>query len=124
MDKDHSLQTSQVELEVEPMSTKAASSWTTEVMRHNGQEKEHEASCNRGEFQCNGEVSWCMEQKKSVCQATQDEDDGMLGQITQAARSALQATEPVEIARDAVAEGKTDTALVQRKSHLQGHLRA
>jgi hypothetical protein len=116
MGKDHSLQRGQVELQLASMDAEVATAvtWTKTIRRFQGQVKEHEASCRDGTFRCDGDAVWCVEQKKIVCQEIPMED---------AAQLALQPAESLTIAGHAKIDHQNDLAFMQRRSHLQGHLK-
>jgi len=138
MGKDLSLQRGQVDLPVAPMDVMATAlpSWTRTVKKQGGHVTESEASCDGGNFKCQGDKAWCEEQKDIVCadaaDAAQPQDE------EGAAEDSLQATEPVQMvapedAQDADAEKVGDEALqdvqvssafVQQRSGKQAHLRA
>jgi hypothetical protein len=47
------------------------SSWTKMVTEVDGEMRESEASCIGGKFSCQGDATWCLEQKELVCKGSQ-----------------------------------------------------
>jgi len=73
MEQDHSVKERQVELPVATEALQDGSTWTRKVREHsqeNGQVTQSEASCEDGRFQCQGDSSWCAEQKNGMCDSS------------------------------------------------------
>lgn len=129
MGKDLSLQRGQVDLPVAPMDVMATAlpSWTRTVKKQGGHVTESEASCDGGNFKCQGDRAWCEEQKDIVCA-----DAAQPQAVEGAAEDSLQSTESVQMVapediQDADAEKFADevsSAFVQQRSGKQAHLRA
>jgi hypothetical protein len=69
MAEDQTLHQGQVSLAVERDDSEAsgAESWSRMVSEHAGQLIESAASCEHGNFKCDGDASWCAEQEQVVC---------------------------------------------------------
>jgi len=71
MGMDRSVSERQVELPLATEALQVGSTWTRKVRKHsqqNGQVTQSDASCEDGRFQCQGDASWCAEQKKTICE--------------------------------------------------------
>merc|ERR1719378_2023868 len=67
MGQDRSLTQSKVDLQLAPLDVRALSSWARTVRKRGRKVTESEASCEDGQFQCNGNRAWCSRQRKVVC---------------------------------------------------------
>lgn len=155
MAQDRSLQRGQVDLMVAPAYAveSAFPSWTRTVQKQDGHVTESEASCDSGNFRCQGTSVWCDKQRDVVCsqpaapEVSQEESaqNEEAADEEEAAQGELQGSKPVEVessaevqeSSDAAAAAEaseetqnkeTDTddasAFMQERSSKQGHLRA
>lgn len=66
--QDGSLTTRQVEL---PLSPGSGDTWTTKLSTfETGHVVRSAASCEEGDFKCNGDRAWCAEQQRNACRVT------------------------------------------------------
>lgn len=148
MGGDRSLKQAQVEVELAPPTVRALPSWSRTIRKQGGKVTESEASCENGNFQCQGDKAWCAGQRETVCseaaevaEATESQASEDVVQVAEAADGALQSQESVEVVGpqdDAVVDGdaekaaeealgsvKVDTAFLQhRVGRQQSHLQA
>lgn len=70
MGEDRAVHTGQIRLAMvqEDANDGEEDSWTREVTEVGGQVTESHASCRLGIFKCQGNDSWCAEQKRSLCE--------------------------------------------------------
>merc|ERR1719378_1637643 len=91
MGQDRSLTQSKVDLQLAPLDVRALSSWARTVRKRGRKVTESEASCEDGQFQCNGRRAWCSQQKKLLCsQDAESEASEDTMQVAEAADTASQ----------------------------------
>jgi len=130
MAQDRSLQRGQVDLKLASAYAveSAYPSWTRTVKKQDGHVTERGASCDSGNFRCQGNSAWCDEQRDVVCsqpaapEVSQEESaqNEEAADEEEAAQGELQGSEPVEVESSAeVQESSTDAAAAEAPEESQ-----